>query len=132
MSKKRNTTITQITQDDVEDLAFGCALLGTGGGGSVSSAILEVKSAIRKFGPVSVVQLEDVAEDGLVLPICGIGAPTVSFEMLNNGGEAHLLRQEVERVFNNQTAYHPINLDIIHNYKYHYYHLYAGDNDLYI
>lgn len=50
MSKKRNTTITQITQDDVEDLAFGCALLGTGGGGSVGGSILEVKSAIRKFG----------------------------------------------------------------------------------
>ena len=103
MSKKRITAIAQITQinkDDVEDLAFGCALLGTGGGGSVGGAILEVKSAIRKFGPVSVVQLEDVAADGLVMPICGIGAPTISFEMLNNGGEAHLLRQEVERVFN--------------------------------
>ena len=101
MSKTRITAITQITQDDVEDLAFGCALLGTGGGGSVGGAILEVKSAIRKFGPVSVVQLEDVAADGLVMPICGIGAPTISFEMLNNGGEAQLLRQEVERVFNN-------------------------------
>ena len=103
MSKKRITAIAQINQinsDDVEDLAFGCALLGTGGGGSVGGAILEVKSAIRKFGPVSVVQLEDVSADGLVMPICGIGAPTISFEMLNNGGEAHLLRQEVERVFN--------------------------------
>lgn len=54
----------------------------------------------KKFGPVAVVQLEDVAADGLVMPICGIGAPTISFEMLNNGGEAHLLRQEVQRVFN--------------------------------
>ena len=100
MSKKRTTAIAQITQDDVEDLAFGCALLGTGGGGSVGGTILEVKSAIKKFGPVAVVQLEDVAADGLVMPICGIGAPTISFEMLNNGGEAQLLRQEVERVFN--------------------------------
>ncbi len=69
MSKKRTTAIAQITQDDVEDLAFGCALLGTGGGGSVGGTILEVKSAIKKFGPVAVVQLEDVAADGLVKPI---------------------------------------------------------------
>lgn len=54
----------------------------------------------KKFGPVTVVQLENVPADGLVMPICGIGAPTISFEMLNNGGEAQLLRQEVERVFN--------------------------------
>ncbi len=40
MSKKRTTAIAQITQDEVEDLAFGCALLGTGGGGSVGGAIL--------------------------------------------------------------------------------------------
>ena len=90
----------QITEGDVEDLAFGCALLGTGGGGSVGGAILEVQSAIRRFGPVAVVQLEDVPADGLVMPICGIGAPTISYEMLNNGGEAQVLRQEVERVFN--------------------------------
>ena len=92
--------ITEITDDDVEDLAFGCALLGTGGGGSVGGAILETRSAIRKFRSVEVVQLKDLPADGLVMPICGIGAPTISFEMLNNGGEAYLLRQEVERVFN--------------------------------
>ena len=97
MSQK---AFTQITEGDVEDLAFGCALLGTGGGGSVGGAILEVQSAIRRFGPVAVVQLEDVPADGLVMPICGIGAPTISYEMLNNGGEAQVLRQEVERVFN--------------------------------
>ena len=97
MSQK---AFTQITEGDVEDLAFGCALLGTGGGGSVGGAILEVQSAIRRFGPVAVVQLEDVPADGLVMPICGIGAPTISYEMLNNGGEAQVLRQEVERIFN--------------------------------
>ena len=59
----------------------------------------KVQSAIRSFGPVAVVQLEDVPADGLAMPICGIGAPTISYEMLNNGGEAQLLRQEVERVF---------------------------------
>lgn len=94
------SAITQITQDDVEDLAFGCALLGTGGGGSVGGAILETQSAIRKFGSVGVLQLKDLPANGLVMPICGIGAPTISFEMLNNGGEAQLLRREVERVFN--------------------------------
>ena len=92
--------ITEITDDDVEDLAFGCALLGTGGGGSVGGAILETRSAIRKFGSVEVVQLKDLPANGLVMPTCGIGAPTISFEMLNNGGEAQVLRQEVERVFN--------------------------------
>ena len=96
--------ITEITDDDVEDLAFGCALLGTGGGGSVGGAILETRSAIRKFGSVEVVQLKDLPANGLVMPICGIGAPTISFEMLNNGGEAYLLRQEVERVFSKRVV----------------------------
>ena len=96
--------ITEITDDDVEDLAFGCALLGTGGGGSVGGAILETRSAIRKFGSVEVVQLKDLPANGLVMPTCGIGAPTISFEMLNNGGEAQVLRQEVERVFSKRVV----------------------------
>ena len=91
--------IHSITESDVADLAFGCALLGTGGGGSVGGASLEVAHAIREFGPVPVVELSELPPDGLVMPLSGVGAPTVSFEMLSNGGEAAAVLAAVEKEF---------------------------------
>ncbi|MDO9396731.1 MAG: DUF917 domain-containing protein, partial [Herbiconiux sp.] len=91
--------MTSLTESDVDDFAFGCALLGTGGGGSVGGASLEVAHAIREFGPVPVVQLDELPVDGLVMPLSSVGAPTVSFEMLNNGGEATAVRAAVEKEF---------------------------------
>jgi DUF917 family protein len=94
-----SSSIRSITEFDVADFAFGCALLGTGGGGSVGGATLEVAHAIREFGPVPVVELHELPRDGLVMPLSGVGAPTVSFEMLSNGGEASAVRAAVEKEF---------------------------------
>ncbi|MEX0158666.1 MULTISPECIES: DUF917 domain-containing protein [unclassified Microbacterium] len=91
--------ISALTETDVDDFAFGCALLGTGGGGSVGGARLEVAHAIREFGPVPVVHLDDLPPDGLVMPLSSVGAPTVSFEMLNSGGEAAAVLSAVEKEF---------------------------------
>lgn len=88
-----------INETDVVDLAFGCALLGTGGGGSVGGSALQLAHAIREYGPVPVVQLADLPTDGLIMPLSGVGAPTVSYEMLSNGSEAGLIRAAVEQEF---------------------------------
>jgi DUF917 family protein len=45
------------------------------------------------------VELHELPRDGLVMPLSGVGAPTVSFEMLSNGGEASAVRAAVEKEF---------------------------------
>ncbi|MBO9521099.1 MAG: DUF917 domain-containing protein [Nocardioidaceae bacterium] len=90
----------QIDHIDLETLSAlgrGCAVLGTGGGGDVGSPLVAVAHALKERGPVPVVRLEDLPADALIAPLSGIGAPTVSVEMLPGEAEVHRLRAEAER-----------------------------------
>jgi uncharacterized protein len=88
--------LDQITLDELEDLAAGCGILGTGGGGHTYAATLMTRQALEEFGPVRLVDLDDLAPDGLIVPIGTIGAPTVGLEKLPSGTEARRLRAVVE------------------------------------
>lgn len=85
-----------VTLDDVEDLALGCGVLGTGGGGQVYAGTLMARQALEQHGPVPLVDLDELPQDGLVVPIGIIGAPTVGLEKLPSGTEARRLRDHIE------------------------------------
>ena len=87
--------MNEITLDDVEDLAAGCGILGTGGGGHTYPGTLMVIQALQDHGPVPLVDLDDLDDlgDGLIVPIGTIGAPTVGLEKLPSGTEARPVRQ---------------------------------------
>ena len=90
--------VREINTDNLDSLARGCAILGTGGGGSVDTGLLSSRRALEESGPVEVVNLEELADDAIVLPLCGIGAPTVSQEMLDSEDGVIRLAEEVHRV----------------------------------
>lgn len=73
--------------DDIDDLALGATLLGTGGGGDPYIAKLMVKQAIADHGPVTIVDPSELPPDGLVLTAAVIGAPTVILEKIPAGTE---------------------------------------------
>ncbi|MEV0639736.1 DUF917 domain-containing protein [Streptomyces sp. NPDC050619] len=87
-----------LTTADLEDLALGCAVYGTGGGGDVSGELLAASLAVHAHGDVPLVRMAGLPPDGLILPLSMIGAPTVSQEMLGSGREAAAVREEVERL----------------------------------
>lgn len=76
-----------LREADLEDLALGAAVLGTGGGGNPYIGKLLAQRAIRVYGPVTLVGVEEVADDALVVPTAMMGAPTVSVEKLPRGDE---------------------------------------------
>lgn len=76
-----------ITADDLEDIATGGAVLGTGGGGDPYVGKLMAQQAIRKHGPVVLKGIEDMPDDALIVPVCMMGAPTVMTEKLPQGDE---------------------------------------------
>lgn len=78
--------------------ARGCAILGAGGGGSTQVGLLSALQAINDFGPVELVDLEDLPDDGLVMPCGMVGAPTVSLEKPGNGEEGVWLRDRIEQI----------------------------------
>jgi DUF917 family protein len=83
--------------DDLPDLARGAALLGTGGGGDPHVGRLMVAEAMRRHGPVTVLDPDEVADDAFVIPTAMMGAPTVMIEKIPRGDEAVLSLRALER-----------------------------------
>lgn len=73
--------------EDMEDVAIGGAVLGTGGGGDPYIGKLMAQQAIRAHGPVKLIDVDELDDDALVVPVCMMGAPTVMAEKLPEGGE---------------------------------------------
>jgi DUF917 family protein len=76
-----------LTETDIEALAIGAAILGTGGGGNPYIGKLRCLQELRRGNPVGLLALDELADDAFVMPIGGIGAPIVGIEKLEEGDE---------------------------------------------
>ncbi len=76
------STSTSIRAVDVEALARGAAVLGTGGGGDPYIGSLMASLALERVGSVDLVSIDDLPDDACVLPVAMMGAPTVMVEKL--------------------------------------------------
>ena len=85
-------------------LSRGCAVLGAGGGGDTYLALLQTLQATEDFGPVPLVDLDELPDDDLIMPCGGIGAPTVSIEKIENGDEGDRLRHYLEDLTGRRVA----------------------------
>ncbi|WP_433256460.1 DUF917 domain-containing protein [Streptosporangium sp. CA-135522] len=77
--------------------ARGCAVLGSGGGGSVAMMRAVAQQALEEHGPVRVVQPEELDPDVLVMPCGSAGTSAVQLERIGGRGEPAYLRAEVEK-----------------------------------
>ena len=77
----------ELTLDDLDDMALGATLLGTGGGGDPYIARLMVRQAMETYGSVMIVDPAELDPEGLVLTTAIIGAPTVIVEKVPAGTE---------------------------------------------
>lgn len=77
----------QLGEAQLEDIALGAGVLGAGGGGDPYIGKLLAREAIRANGSISVVELDEVDDDALVIPTAMMGAPTVMVEKLPSGDE---------------------------------------------
>lgn len=76
-----------ISTNDIEYIAMGSTVLGTGGGGDPYIGKLLAKEAIRKYGDVKLVAADELDDDALILPIAAFGAPMILVEKLFSGEE---------------------------------------------
>ena len=77
-------------------IARGCAVLGAGGGGDPYIGLMQALQATQDFGPVTLVDLDELPDDELIMPCGMIGAPTVSIEKILKGDEGGRLRAHLE------------------------------------
>lgn len=80
-------TRRQIGAEELEDIALGAAVLGTGGGGDPYVGKLWAQQRIRERGPVDLISVDEVADDTLVIAAAMMGAPSVIVEKIPSGEE---------------------------------------------
>src|SRR5438093_100474 len=64
-----------VSAEEIESLAIGAWILGTGGGGSPYLALLNMRALYRQGAVVSLIDPLDLADDDLVAVVSNMGAP---------------------------------------------------------
>ena len=81
-----------ISEDDLESIAIGAGILGTGGGGNPYIGMLRAKQMIRENGPVKVLSPDELDENDNIVCVGGIGAPTVGIEKIRDRQSYYALK----------------------------------------
>lgn len=76
-----------LAEQNLEALALGAAVLGTGGGGDPYIGKLLARQAIREGGPVEVAHPDEIPDEAVCVMSAVMGAPTVAVEKLPGGHE---------------------------------------------
>ena len=87
----------QLTMHDLEYLSFGSAILGSGGGGDPAYSLLMAKHHLEQYGQVTVISVEELQADDVVVPLALMGAPLVTMERLFCSKELEGLLTTIER-----------------------------------
>ncbi|AHH99990.1 DUF917 domain-containing protein [Kutzneria viridogrisea] len=83
----------------LREFAQGCDVLGGGGGGPAGDSLPLALHAVDLNGPVEVVDLAELPEDGLVMPCAFLGAPAIGAERIGTCRESVAIRRHVEHHF---------------------------------
>lgn len=81
----------------LDDLALGSVFLATGGGGDPHLPRLIAGLALEQYGSVEVLSVDDIDDDAYIVAVGGVGAPTVSLELLPSVDDASLALEAFER-----------------------------------
>ncbi|MGG1663744.1 DUF917 domain-containing protein [Brevibacillus sp. NRS-1366] len=96
-------------KQEIEDMAVGAALLGTGGGGDPYIGKLMALQAIEEYGPITLLSVNEVPDDAFVVSTGMLGAPSVMIEKVPNGNEAKEALETLEHFMGKKVfAIYPI------------------------
>ncbi|HEX6988895.1 MAG TPA: DUF917 domain-containing protein [Bacillota bacterium] len=76
-----------VTAADIDAIALGAGVLGTGGGGNPYLGRLHLLQHLRRGAAVRIIPADQVDDDALGCAVGGMGAPTVGIEKLPAGHE---------------------------------------------
>ncbi len=74
----------EITLDDIESLAIGAWILGTGGGGSPYLGLLNMRQLYREGTRLRLMPATDLDDEDWIAPVSNMGAPLVGQERLTD------------------------------------------------
>lgn len=91
-----------LERQEIEDIARGSAVLGTGGGGDPYLGKLAAIEAIKKHGPLQLVDINELPGDMLVAFPFGIGSPVPFLERITLTRELITAYHAMSRYFGQQ------------------------------
>jgi uncharacterized protein len=76
-----------LDEQQIRDVARGAAVLGTGGGGDPYLGTLAAVDALTRHGPPTVIEVDELSDDGYVASLAMVGAPVPLVEKFSLGPE---------------------------------------------
>jgi len=92
-----NTLKAIIGEKELDALAIGANILGSGGGGDPAYDMLIAKECIREWGPVLLLSVDAIDDQSWVAPIGYMGAPLICLEKLPSGREFPIIVKELAK-----------------------------------
>lgn len=89
--------LREVTDDDLDAIEIGAAILGTGGGGNPYIGKLRCREQLKKGRRIPVIPLAELPDDAFVVSLGGIGAPVVGVEKIEEGEECLRALRAVEK-----------------------------------
>lgn len=86
-----------LNEQDLDYIALGAAVLGTGGGGNSYLGKLRAREQLRAGRTIAVMSPDALNDDDAIICVAGIGAPTVGFEKIEEGQECLRAFRAVEK-----------------------------------
>lgn len=80
--------MNRLGAESLSDLSLGAVFLATGGGGDPYVSYLIAKQVLEETGPVRLIDPDDLEDGAYVVTVGGVGAPTVSLELLPSVSDA--------------------------------------------
>lgn len=77
----------KLTYDDIEKIAIGAGILGTGGGGNPYRGKMRARAQLDMGLEFTILGLDELPDDALAVPMGGMGAPVVNLEKIGRGDE---------------------------------------------
>jgi DUF917 family protein len=88
----------KLTSYDLDCLAIGSTILGSGGGGDPTYDIWMAKYQMERHGPITLLSIQEIESDHLVIPLAYIGAPLVGMEKIPSGNEIAQMLPILEKI----------------------------------
>ena len=93
-----------LSRGDIERIAIGAGILGTGGGGNPRHGRIRAQNKLDEGYRLRVLALDELPDDALVVPMGGMGAPTIGMEKIVRGDEGKIGLEALQAYLGVQVA----------------------------
>lgn len=101
----------KLTLHNLDDLAIGSAILGSGGGGDSAYSYMMTRYEMEKKSSLNLISYSDLKPNDLIIPIGFMGAPTVEIEKMITGREFIKIFEIIEKTLDKKiTAIMPFEI----------------------